>query len=72
MLFLSVGETSSWQRKGSVSLHYKTLLDYSVNLEPKILFPFSLLCGHGPMDYSIYSMSPDSTKLQEFSTLASN
>jgi WD40 repeat protein len=25
----------SWQRKGSVPLHFKTLLDYSINLEPK-------------------------------------
>lgn len=30
----------SWQRKDSVSLHFKTLLDYSANFEPK---SFSLL-----------------------------
>jgi WD40 repeat protein/tRNA A-37 threonylcarbamoyl transferase component Bud32 len=28
-------DTDSWQRKGSVPLHFKTLLDYSINLEPK-------------------------------------
>jgi WD40 repeat protein len=28
-------DTDSWQRKGSVPLHFKTLLDYSVNFEPK-------------------------------------
>ncbi len=28
-------DAHSWQRKGSVPLHFKTLLDYSVNFEPK-------------------------------------
>ena len=28
-------DARSWQRKGSVPLHFKTLLDYSVNFEPK-------------------------------------
>jgi WD40 repeat protein len=32
---LECWDANSWQRKGSVSLHYQTLLDYSVNLEPK-------------------------------------
>jgi serine/threonine protein kinase/WD40 repeat protein len=28
-------DANSWRRMGSVPLHYKTLLDYSINLEPK-------------------------------------
>ena len=28
-------DTDSWQRKGSVPLHFKSLLDYSVNFDPK-------------------------------------
>ena len=28
-------DTDSWQRKGAVPLYFKTLLDYSVNYEPK-------------------------------------
>jgi WD40 repeat protein len=32
---LECWDANSWERKGSVPLHYKTLLDYSVNLEPK-------------------------------------
>jgi WD40 repeat protein len=28
-------DTDSWQRKGSVPLHFKSLLDYSVNFTPK-------------------------------------
>ena len=36
-----------WQRKGSVPLHYKTLLDYSVNLEPKSFAVSNIYAGHG-------------------------
>ena len=32
---LEAWDTDSWHRKGSVPLHFKTLLDYSVNYEPK-------------------------------------
>jgi WD40 repeat protein len=39
-------DTDSWQRKGSVALHFKTLLDYSINLEPK---SFSLLNTYAVM-----------------------
>ena len=32
---LECWDANSWQRKGFIPLHFKTLLDYSVNLEPK-------------------------------------
>jgi serine/threonine protein kinase/WD40 repeat protein len=32
---LQCWDTDSWQRKGSIPLHFTTLLDYSINLEPK-------------------------------------
>ena len=51
----------SWQRKGSVPLHFKTLLDYSVNLEPK---SFSLLNTYAVMaDRAFYLF--DVTRLNE-------
>jgi len=54
-------DTDSWQRKGSVPLHFKTLLDYSINLEPK---SFSLLNTYAVMaDGAFYLF--DVTRLNE-------
>ena len=58
---LECWDTSSWQRKGSVSLHYKTLLDYSVNLEPK---SFSLSHFYAVMADGLFRLF-DVTRLSE-------
>jgi serine/threonine protein kinase/WD40 repeat protein len=42
-------DTDSWQRKGSVLLHFKTLFDHSINLEPKsfsLLNTYAVMAGH--------------------------
>ncbi|HTA30229.1 MAG TPA: WD40 repeat domain-containing protein, partial [Candidatus Cybelea sp.] len=51
----------SWQRKGSVPLHCKTLLDYSVNLEPK---SFSLSNTYAVMADGAFHLF-DVTKLNQ-------
>ena len=58
---LECWDTSSWQRKGSVPLHYKTLLDYSVNLEPK---SFSLSHNYAVMADGAFRLF-DVTRLNE-------
>ncbi|HTA31107.1 MAG TPA: WD40 repeat domain-containing protein, partial [Candidatus Cybelea sp.] len=51
----------SWQRKGSVPLRFKTLLDYSINLEPK---SFSLSNIYAVMADGAFRLF-DVTKLNE-------
>lgn len=58
---LECWDTGSWQRKGSVPLHYKTLLDYSVNLEPK---SFSLSHFYAVMADGLFRLF-DLTRLNE-------
>jgi serine/threonine protein kinase/WD40 repeat protein len=58
---LECWDTSSWQRKGSVPLHHKTLLDYSVNLEPK---SFSLSHFYAVMADGLFRLF-DVTRLNE-------
>jgi WD40 repeat protein len=54
-------DADSWQRKGSVPLHFKTLLDYSINLEPK---SFSLSHIYAVMADGAFHLF-DVTKLNE-------
>jgi WD40 repeat protein len=54
-------DTDSWQRKGSVPLHFKTLLDSSRNLEPK---SFSLLNTYAVMANRTFYLF-DVTRLNE-------
>jgi len=58
---LECWDTSSWQRKGSVPLHHKTLLDYSINLEPK---SFSLSHFYAVMADGLFNLF-DVTRLNE-------
>jgi WD40 repeat protein len=54
-------DTDSWERKGSVPLHFKTLLDFSINLEPK---SFSLLNTYAVMANGAFYLF-DVTRLNE-------
>src|SRR5882724_1545436 len=54
-------DANSWQRNGSVPLHFKTLLDYSINLEPK---SFSLSHIYAVMADGAFRLF-DVTKLNE-------
>ena len=54
-------DANSWQSKGSVPLHFKTLLDYSINLEPK---SFSLSHIYAVMADGAFRLF-DVTKLNE-------
>jgi WD40 repeat protein len=58
---LECWDANSWQRKGSVPLHFKTLLDYSTNLEPK---SFSLSHFYAVMADEAFRLF-DVTKLNE-------
>jgi hypothetical protein len=64
-------DANTWQRKGAVSLHFKTLLDYSINLEPKSLSLSNIYGVMADGAFRLFDVT-NSTKLREYSNLVSS